>query len=867
MATKKAPADQPVNIQKYREWYEQTYKNIISLSKIQKFVTENQKQYPQITYLIKLHDGFVTPYSSLWRHESLANIKYLASVKKSEYITTIFKIHRHNVKLLHGKDASAIYAILYTSLDGTQPTKTKTKTKTKKESIFNHEYVSHSPTYKSSDGEYRHRFIPVKQILMVRDQNKEYFEKIESHILEQIDNGDITIECLTYFKPSGPYPSSGPNPYSGPYSKRDKPDRSSIISELQKSIDSNRFAVIFYALSWRIEYKRLIKKIYENHILQEYHLAMFSKQDDLFWKQNEKYFSQNKEQHARITVLTTNILQKPDQRVLVTECGQKIIPLTIKTIENPNDIRLPTWREIFITSLVGNLVINGISPSFPILGDWFFITGSDSRLYDNKIYQVRANHSEIASGIVKGLEQNRQQTFIKDTNGAQTHQNNEIYLSYKMENLSETIKIPMDFAEQELVLAKYAACSVIEHLGRTLADLPILLLREENRLNVGPIFQDYSWFCRYLFELIYGLWCFNFVLNGIHGDLHLNNITTFHSISTIALGSDVMGKVKVPNPHIIYSIRDDRSSKDKMFIFPHRGRFIALIDFSRGFLWKKDILISRSIDLSKIQDDYKSRIYNLFEQEMPDFVKDNATDLRVALEKSFDQVYRVAESLDLYKFTNEYSAHIRLNVLENPKNLALFGDSRIIQSKMLPLLAKIRKHLFNFVHIQMDKIFKNPNIQIDQILRPNLEVLNSFFTEFQVENNQPEAPNLIDFFADSNPLIYDINMYDKFPETITFEKTLELNLTMDEARMTQYKSYEQYLKSNPPQEKIEIVAQEVKDERPQRRGELSDFEQSKEKQKDKKDEKQQKEEKQTKDQGEKTKKPKINESSKFIIAE
>ena len=42
--------------------------------------------------------------------------------------------------------------------------------------------------------------------------------------------------------------------------------------------------------------------------------------------------------------------------------------------------------------------------------------------------------------------------------------------------------------------------------------------------NIGNLLTDYESFKKYIFEIIYSLYCLN-IKGIIHGDLHLNNIT------------------------------------------------------------------------------------------------------------------------------------------------------------------------------------------------------------------------------------------------------------------------------------------------------------------------------------------------------
>jgi hypothetical protein len=716
----------------YKEWYHKTFSAIIGLDKAVKYAT-NKK----LTYLQNAISNFQFRFSSLWRYETLANMRYLAPVKKLGYITTTFKISR--------KKHSAIYGFLYSSIQSGK---------------FVHEFVCHSPTYVSADGEYRHRFIPYKQLLYVKSTNNMFFETVEKHILEQVSKEECAIECQIFYESS--------------------------LEGFEDQLKNDGMASLIYAASWSMEFLKYKKGTSENHLFGEYNSAMFSSSDEQLYKKLSVLPLQ--EVMTRSMRLKC-ILPDPRQKNLITECGQKIIPIPIKTLENPKDIRITIWREIFITSRVCDLVINGISPSFPIINDWFFITGANSSLYDNKIYQVRAQHSDVAINILKGLESSRRKAYVK-----------EIPLSYKMEKLAESIENPMNFAEQELILSKYAICSTIEHVGRTLVDLPKLLQREDFRITTGPIFADFSYFCKYIFEVIYGLWCVNSFLGVIHGDLHMNNLTTFNQISTTVL-NDVTN-IRAENPHILYQVQND------FYVFPHRGRFMIIIDFSRGFIWNKKILAEEFKDPESVEHDYKQRILQLFQRELPEFTKTHETELIYAIKKNFDAVYRVAEGLDIYKFVNEFAANIELSVLGDPSNLKQYGDKKELEGQMIPLLQNIRKHIHSFIKDKMAQIFKNPEIPLGQIPRPNLELLQKFFQKFRADSQQG-VMKLIDFFSDQNTIRYNCRKYENFPEIIKFDKVNELKLTMDQARQTIHNDYKKYIAKHPQEKAIDKVVKEA----------------------------------------------------------
>ena len=50
--------------------------------------------------------------------------------------------------------------------------------------------------------------------------------------------------------------------------------------------------------------------------------------------------------------------------------------------EDPDNIKYPPWREVYASALVGDLVINGICPGFPIYVDWFYIPTNSPEIWD-----------------------------------------------------------------------------------------------------------------------------------------------------------------------------------------------------------------------------------------------------------------------------------------------------------------------------------------------------------------------------------------------------------------------------------------------------------------------------------------------------
>ena len=99
---------------KYYRWYEKQYAEVIHLPEFKRRV---EKDGPK--WLNGSLKKFVVRYSSIWRHEVLDNLKYHITPKKTEQITTVFKMDRTRSM---GKNRSVefhtTFAFLYSSIDG-----------------------------------------------------------------------------------------------------------------------------------------------------------------------------------------------------------------------------------------------------------------------------------------------------------------------------------------------------------------------------------------------------------------------------------------------------------------------------------------------------------------------------------------------------------------------------------------------------------------------------------------------------------------------------------------------------------------------------------------------------------------------------
>ena len=150
-------------------------------------------------------------------------------------------------------------------------------------------------------------------------------------------------------------------------------------------------------------------------------------------------------------------------------------------------------------------------------------------------------------------------------------------------------------------MSNVALCIVSEYIGRTVADIPHLMINSSfyNKVFTN-VFSNIGHFRKYMFEIIYSLYCMNSKCGVIHGDLHLNNatmqprfsddigVTSKNMYILYILDSksiDITEYSKIYNKTSnkpIYKTIDMQNTQNKLqFIFPHEFMHMSLIDFNR----------------------------------------------------------------------------------------------------------------------------------------------------------------------------------------------------------------------------------------------------------------------------------------------
>uniref|UniRef100_A0A6C0I2J7 Protein kinase domain-containing protein n=1 Tax=viral metagenome TaxID=1070528 RepID=A0A6C0I2J7_9ZZZZ len=235
------------------------------------------------------------------------------------------------------------------------------------------EYISISPTYDSRDGEYRKRFIKYDTFLLAYSTYGKELSEFENIIYELISNKELALNLNFY-------------PYDEPLAKKYKHSRLLL-------------KVFAYALAldlWEY-YTGLILE----HTNSKYRKLLFLIGED----------------YPELINLSKKLLQKKiniridfaDPKFSTeVKCGQKIVPLYYTELMKVGDYNLPAWKETNVSKVMSDLVINYITPSFPLYNDWAYINDSDLNLYENDAMHDRYALSDVISHTVHDVRSARE---------------------------------------------------------------------------------------------------------------------------------------------------------------------------------------------------------------------------------------------------------------------------------------------------------------------------------------------------------------------------------------------------------------------------------------------------------------------------
>jgi len=583
-----------------------------------------------------------------------------------------------------------------------------------------HDFISTGPTYYSQDGEFRGRFIEYDQMEQLYEKFSDIMENIDSHIISKLDEG-LILNAKYYWSNDFKY-----------------------AEEYKKSIKNSRIPIKLYTLSWFVDNYLLFYKIIDNHVNPAYQYIVSRDSDLLAFENLESIFGR---QYLRLLVWRIegqfDDVLNADAYLYHPRCGQKLFTLNTLESSYSNKIHSDTWREIYITQLATNLVLNLISPGFPFIIDWFYINGADLDIFDNvkmhEKYLLNDGVDDLLAHLLKSNE------FLKKE---------ELPIGGKYRLISDYIRESVVTAKANIKISDTSLCMLVEHVGRTLFDLPTLVYNVEVGVGMRESVTVEGSATRVLFEYCYAVCCLNIRQKIIHTDLHLNNLTINRVLNVMEMGKD---------EYFSLFILDKTPYKFRSY-----GLYGTVIDFSKAILG----------NIPKMESDfgidyttryiYEQRhmmfivLYNTF----PAFTNENKEKLEKLFITNFSLAFKIFSAIDLFVLSKNM-----INFYATDKH---FADKLIpIPENIIKVCTKINEYSKNLLMDNFRLAFDDKIIE-ESIDWPNPLIIKHAFKKYEISLEDAEKYKIVEIFNIENDMTNDITDFKKWGPFLSVETEIQV---------------------------------------------------------------------------------------------
>jgi hypothetical protein len=346
-----------------------------------------------------------------------------------------------------------------------------------------------------------------------------------------------------------------------------------------------------------------------------------------------------------------------------TRIGQKLIHITPDEASHPLNNLYQAWNEILVSQQTLDLIINMVAPGFAAHSFWIMIYNTSKFIFNDKSIRTR---------IVQ----------------------------------SQTIRLTPNDKRTDKILSDSTICSVNEYCGPTwksyiISDTPDVISYGE----------------KYIFELIYGIYCLHARLNQFHGDFHCENATIKKDLVT---GDRYVG-------YII---------GDSAYCFPDFGRSGYVIDFSRSIEMDNPRWVERIIEKYEMYFKWPTSDTKAAFDENVYAALDNPAVLA--------RLKRIASAFDIWEFTNTTIVQV--------------GDIIGVDTRVGALLKKINSQCMEIL-----KLVLEPDGNQDLEWSANI-ILTSNFEARPIKKMTERFSGIYRF---ENELKYSARSLDKLPKSFS----------------------------------------------------------------------------------------------------
>lgn len=665
--------------------------------------------------------------------KNVQTIKYDHATSKTDIITTCFKVSYDSTSCIYGYMHSAC-GIADNDIKSKSKHVANSNPKQSAPGItINHEFICTGPTFRSQDGEYRGRLIKFSQFTQFFEKFTSVLDIVEEMVVRKIQTGELQFFIDFYF-PDG--------------CKLDRKIMDEFVNNL-------RMPIKMFMICWLRDFHYIHRKIAENHMNPAYQYIIYQPEDAPVYDSILKLVGSEESYDYTIDRIVEHFanINEPILNLMRLSCGQKIFPVTvIESIRN-DDINYSIWREMYITNLVSNLVLNLVCPSFPFLGAWFYIQHSHAGLFDNVAMFDKYKQSAVAEDVTGQLRAVDKYNYTSKNNSKHA-------LSDKFLQLSRNINKSIVYADSEIRLTDLSVCVTSEYVGRTLRDIPNIIANDKHLHGMDLIFSDYEMFCKHMFEYIYAFYCMNSRLWVMHGDLHMNNVTIFR-LYRMKVGDTEL----VKNPKVLYVIDDSG------YMFSHNGLFSMIIDLSRAIIGDASRIESEfgATYATMYFHDQQNRILHIIHNYFPDILETLREGILRLARDNFPLLFKITSVIDTFIVMTNIKSMFAVDDIFTKGKIKLADG---IIGKLDKLITESQKLFIENINIALRGEIKIP----DDIDWPNLVIIRNLFAENVPSSEQLHDPgkNIVEVFRNDNKMINNIEDYDNWGDLISLEPAFKL---------------------------------------------------------------------------------------------
>ncbi len=561
------------------------------------------------------------------------------------------------------------------------------------------EYVCVSPTYVSQDGEFRSRFVRYDRMTW---SSQEYLAETlalaEETVLTMISNGDLEV-VKTRFSHNG-----------------------------DLRVEPGRLGVELAATAIAVDGARARDSTLAAHTNELYATTVAT-----VWRRAVAHTDQKFDPVAEFRADWA----EGDESGFIA--GQKLRPLTIREVLEPESIEHASWRELWINQIASDLVINRIAPMFPLFGNWTAVDGGSPAMFDGAPMRSKFARSDQAVKVVQQLRTARSEV---DPASAQT--------DYLVGQFDVRIHEPIVFAQSRLIMAGATLLTTQEVVGHTFGSMATVL-KQHSRVSPAHLRTFADMGPRTIFDLCYGAHALHTRAGCVHGDLHLNNATLFEFD---------MHLEPLDPPQSIAYVAGSRGEADT-YVFPHEGAFASIIDFSRAIVGPgaRDRVIASEgkAAATAFFRNQLSRILRVLHHYVPTFAEQRQEKIKALALGDPEAFFRALTAVDYLAIGRNFGALFR-RMAANP--IATRAGVKVgVSAEAIAIAKRIEKLALR----HLIRGLTEPNSVASAAGTAGASIIPAVFEPWQYSESRASSATLVDAYNINAPLQYSGSKYKDFP--------------------------------------------------------------------------------------------------------